>query len=37
MTFIDSNVIIPSFKKEDEYKEVAETFFENPSYYFLSF
>ena len=29
MTFVDSNVIIPLFKKEDEYKELAETFFDN--------
>ncbi len=29
MTFIDSNVIIPLFKKEDKYKKLAETFFQN--------
>ena len=29
MTFIDSNIIIPLFKKEDEYKKLAEAFFEN--------
>lgn len=31
MTFIDSNVIIPLFKREDKYKELAEAFFENLS------
>jgi len=29
MTFIDSNVIIPLFKREDEFKSLAFTFFEN--------
>jgi len=29
MTFIDSNVIIPLFKKEDKYKKLTETFFQN--------
>ena len=29
MTFIDSNVIIPLFKKEDKHKKMAFTFFEH--------
>lgn len=35
MTFIDSNVIIPLFKKEDEYKQLAQRFFENLSQQYL--
>lgn len=35
MTFIGSNVIIPLFKKKDEYKDLAETFFKNLSQEYL--
>jgi predicted nucleic acid-binding protein len=35
MTFIDSNIIIPLFKKKDEYKNLAEAFFENLSEEYL--
>jgi predicted nucleic acid-binding protein len=35
MTFIDSNIIIPLFKKEDESKNMALTFFKNLNQQYL--
>ncbi len=36
MTFIDSNVIIPLFKREDEYKKLAFIFFGNLNQNYLA-